>query len=124
MVLLTKVTPGIGLLWFAARREWRAVAIAAGATAAVCLTSFAVTPQLWIAWLNLMASTDPAPLHGWVWIDAPLSWRLGLAAPLVVLGALRGLRWTVFAAAFLALPAVWVTSEVILLAALSRQLGR
>ena len=29
-VLLTKVTPGIGLLWFALRRQWRHVAIALG----------------------------------------------------------------------------------------------
>ena len=32
-VLLTKVTPGVGLLWFAVRREWRSLAIALGATA-------------------------------------------------------------------------------------------
>ena len=32
-VLLTKVTPGIGLLWFAVRREWRALGIALGVTA-------------------------------------------------------------------------------------------
>ena len=29
-VLLTKVTPGVGLLWFAVRREWRSLAIAVG----------------------------------------------------------------------------------------------
>ena len=29
-VILTKLTPGIGLLWFALRREWRALAIASG----------------------------------------------------------------------------------------------
>src|SRR5690348_6311250 len=31
-VLLTKVTPGVGLLWFAVRREWRSLAVALGAT--------------------------------------------------------------------------------------------
>jgi len=31
--ILTKVTPGVGLLWFAVRREWRSLAIALGATA-------------------------------------------------------------------------------------------
>ncbi len=29
-VLLAKVTPGIGLLWFLVRREWRNLAIALG----------------------------------------------------------------------------------------------
>ena len=32
-ILLTKVTPGIGLVWFAVRREWRPLAIALGVTA-------------------------------------------------------------------------------------------
>ena len=32
-ILLTKVTPGVCLLWFAARRQWRSVAIALGTTA-------------------------------------------------------------------------------------------
>ncbi|MEX1335516.1 MAG: glycosyltransferase family 87 protein, partial [Candidatus Limnocylindrales bacterium] len=39
-VLLTKVTPGVGLLWFAVRREWRAVATALGVTAAIAAVSF------------------------------------------------------------------------------------
>ncbi len=30
LLVLTKATPGLGLLWFAIRREWRALAIAAG----------------------------------------------------------------------------------------------
>ncbi len=38
-VLLTKVTPGIGLLWFAVRREWRSLAIALGATAVLVTLS-------------------------------------------------------------------------------------
>ena len=31
-VLLSKVTPGVGLIWFAIRREWRALGIALGVT--------------------------------------------------------------------------------------------
>ena len=38
-VLLTKVTPGVGLLWFAVRREWRSLGIALGATAAIVAVS-------------------------------------------------------------------------------------
>ncbi|HEY2888639.1 MAG TPA: glycosyltransferase 87 family protein, partial [Candidatus Limnocylindrales bacterium] len=41
LILLTKVTPGIGLLWFAVRREWRALGIALGATAAIAAVSLA-----------------------------------------------------------------------------------
>jgi hypothetical protein len=42
-VLLTKVTPGVGLIWFAVRREWRQLGIALGVTADRGL-SVALTP--------------------------------------------------------------------------------
>ena len=34
-VLLTKVTPGVGIVWFAVRREWRNLGIALGVTGAI-----------------------------------------------------------------------------------------
>ena len=42
--IVTKLTPGIGLLWFAVRREWRSLGIALGATLAVVAVSFAIEP--------------------------------------------------------------------------------
>ena len=53
IVLLTKLTPGIGLLWFAVRREWRALAIALGVTAAIAAISFAILPDQWRTWLDV-----------------------------------------------------------------------
>ena len=44
-VLLTKVTPGVGLLWFAVRREWRSLGIALGATAVVAVASWAIAAR-------------------------------------------------------------------------------
>src|SRR4029453_17633489 len=44
IVLLTKITPGMGLLWFAVRGEWRALVIALGATAAIVAVSFVLLP--------------------------------------------------------------------------------
>ena len=44
---ITKVTPGIGVLWFAARGEWRSLGIALGATAAVVGASMAIDPRAW-----------------------------------------------------------------------------
>src|ERR1700690_1086519 len=52
LVLLTKVTPGIGLLWFAVRREWHALAIALGATVAIVAVSLAVDPRAWLEWIG------------------------------------------------------------------------
>ena len=63
-VLLTKVTPGVGLLWFAVRREWRNLAIALGATAAIVAVSFVIAPALWAEWLDVLAGRSGAPA-GW-----------------------------------------------------------
>ena len=52
--LLTKVTPGVGVLWLAGARRWRSLAIALGATAAIVLVSFVLAPQLWFDWLNVL----------------------------------------------------------------------
>ncbi|HEV8281285.1 MAG TPA: glycosyltransferase family 87 protein [Candidatus Limnocylindrales bacterium] len=106
--LLTKVTPGVGLLWFLARREWRPLAIALGTTAAVALASFVLAPTAWFDWVTfLRGSTGSGEL---------LYPRLVLAAAIVVAGALTGRRWTVPIAVWFALPVVWIESWVILLA--------
>src|SRR5690349_8201743 len=46
-VLLTKITPGVGLLWFVVRREWRGLAAVLVASAAVSVVSFVLAPDLW-----------------------------------------------------------------------------
>ena len=62
VVLLTKMTPGIGLAWFAFRREWRQLAIALGATAAVTAVSFVLAPQLWREFIDAMTVQAPAAI--------------------------------------------------------------
>jgi hypothetical protein len=106
-VLLTKVTPGIGLLWFALRREWRALAIAGTVTLAIAVFSFVGEPQRWFDWFHLMTgSPAPAP--------PPYDWsfwqRLPIALAFVALGAWRGWRWTVPVAATYALPVFYIIS--------------
>lgn len=105
-VLLTKVTPGVGLLWFAVRREWRSLAIALGATAVVIAVSLLVAPSDWVDWFVSLARTtqDDPPLA----IHIPLAWRLVVAAGLVVWGARTDRRWTVVVAATISLPTLWV----------------
>ena len=74
-VLLTKITPGVGLLWFVVRREWRQLAIALGATAAVVAVSFVLMPQNWVAWIDLLLANTG---KGGTWAAIPI--------PLVVRG--------------------------------------
>ena len=115
--LLTKITPGVGLLWFAARREWRNLGIALGATAAVAAVSFAIAPSLWVRWTEIMVAAVGAKEWPFT-IPVPLPVRLGLAAALVVWGARTDRRWTVPVASTIALPVLWVNGLAMLIAAL------
>ncbi len=106
--ILTKVTPGVGLLWFLVRREWRPLAIALGTTAAIVVVSFVLAPTAWFDWYAfLRSSTGSGEL---------LYPRIAASAAVVTIGALKGWRWTVPIAVWLALPVVWIESWVILLA--------
>ncbi|TMC60731.1 MAG: DUF2029 domain-containing protein [Chloroflexi bacterium] len=115
--LLTKVTPGIGLLWFAVRREWRSLGLAVGATVVVSAVSFVVAPDAWRQWLALLVRDAGAPLEtpGW-YAPIPLLVRLPVAAVVVTWGALTDRRWTVPVAVVLSLPIVWLNSLAILAA--------
>jgi hypothetical protein len=108
LFVLTKITPGVGALWFAFRGQWRSFAIAVGSTAAIVGVSFLLQPAAWQDWYAfLTAGTATAEV---------LPLRLGLAAVLLVLGARRGWRWVIPIAVWISLPAVYVNSWVILLA--------
>ena len=116
-VLLTKITPGVGLLWFAVRREWRALAIALAATVAVVAVSAAIQPNAWLAWRDVLVSN--AGKNGtWAAVPVPFLVRFPLAVVLVVWGARRNHRWTVPVSAMLALPALWYGGLSIMLGTL------
>ena len=115
-VILTKVTPGIGVLWYAVRREWRSLGLAIGATAAAGLVSFALAPELWREWFGILTASTEVEVPGIVLLEVPLAIRLPIAAAIVVLGALRGWRWTIAVSALVAMPALWFASLCLLLA--------
>lgn len=105
-VLLTKVTPGVGLVWHAVRREWRSLALALGATLLISAASFALAPALWPAWIGTMLA-DSAHHGGLTFIALPsLPVRIILAGLVVAWGGLTGRRWTLAVAALLANPDV------------------
>jgi hypothetical protein len=104
--LLTKVTPGMGLLWFAARREWRALAVAGVSTAAIVTVSFAMAPGLWQDWWTLLASsTGSSTVPGSV--PVPLVLRLPVAAAVIVWAARTGRRWVLPIGVLLSMPVTW-----------------
>ena len=116
-VLLTKVSPGVGLLWFVVRREWRHLLIALVATAAVVAVSAAVQPNAWLQWRDVLLSN--AGKNGtWAAVPIPFVVRFPVAVVLVVWGARTNRRWTVPVSAMLALPALWYGGLSIMLATL------
>ena len=115
-VLLTKVTPGVGLIWFAVRREWRNLAIALGVTAALVAVSLVVDFGLWQQWIDkeLLISLRNPPNQPQ--IPIPLLVRLPAAALLVAWGGLTDRKWTVPLAAAIAMPVLWIAAFSVLAA--------
>jgi hypothetical protein len=91
IALLTKVTAGVGIVWFAARSEWRRVAATVGVTVAVVAISAAISPHLWGDWLDLLigGGTRGAPAGAF---DVPLVYRLPVAFALTLYAARRSRR--------------------------------
>jgi len=115
-VILTKVTPGVGLLWFAVRREWRSLAIALGATIAVSVVSAVVAPNYWSEWVGSLFSNLNEPQHYSIPLAAQI--RIPIAAAIVIWGARTDRPWTVAVAATLGLPIIWPHGLVVALAAI------
>jgi hypothetical protein len=115
-VTLTKVTPGVGLIWFAVRREWRPLGIALATTGVIAAVSIAVDGRLWSEWFSGAIVPVAAEGVGQPSLPIPLVIRLPAAALLVAWGGLTDRRWTVPAAAALGLPVLWFSGLAILAA--------
>ncbi|HJP89226.1 MAG TPA: glycosyltransferase 87 family protein [Candidatus Limnocylindrales bacterium] len=115
--LLTKVAPGIGLLWFAFRREWRALAIAGAATVAVAAVSAWLAPALWHDWYDLLrrSVTDKQVVDG-AYVAIPVWARLPFAVGIIFWGARTSRHWTVPVAILLAMPILWINVFTLLIA--------
>jgi hypothetical protein len=121
LMLLTKVTPGIGLLWFAGRREWRSLFVALAVTAAVAGASYVLDPASWRRWVELLSVGAGTAGGGSLttvgyYLPVPLLPRLVLAALVVLFASLTNRRWLVPVAVVLALPVIWSNSLAILAA--------
>jgi hypothetical protein len=116
-VVFAKATCGIGLLWFAARGEWRKLAIALGTIGAIGVVSLALVPDLWAQYLSLTLGDSRVGTWG---IGIPVWFRLPIAAAVVIWGARTDRFWTVPLAAYLALPVIWPTISLALLVACLR----
>ena len=113
--LLTKPSVGVGLLWYAARGEWRRLAIAIGVTAAIAAAAFVIAPGLWGQWLDYVLETGLSPNLGSAYaVPIPLLVRLPAAVLLVIWGARTNRPWTLPTAAMLGLPVLWLVGLAML----------
>ncbi len=116
--LLTKVTPGVGMLWFAVRREWLNLGVATAATLVVIAAVALFTPGLWADWFQLlMSSTGSSTVPGSV--PVPLILRLPFAIGLVMFAAWRDMRWLLPIGVLLAMPVIWWGSLALLTASVA-----
>ncbi len=115
--LLTKVAPGVGLLWFAVRREWRNLAIALTATVAIAAMSAVFAPQLWHDWYDLLrrSVTDRQVVEG-AYLAVPVWARLPFAIGIIAWGARTDRHWTVPVGILLAMPILWINVFTLLIA--------
>jgi Glycosyltransferase family 87 len=114
--LLTKITPGIGIVWFLVRREWRSLAIALAATLAIMGVSFALDPGAWAGWVSMLLRAEFPHDPQLVYLDVPLTVRFPIALALITWGARTSRTWTIPVAMTLAMPIVWANSVTILVA--------
>ena len=117
-ILLTKITPGVGLIWFAVRREWRSLAIALVATVAVVGVSFVLAPWLWSDFIEASRTQVDATVNvprQAAPIALPL--RLVVAALLVAWAGRTDRAWVVPIAAGLAVPFLWWNAFAVMVAA-------
>ncbi len=121
-VLLTKVSAGVGIVYFAVRRQWPALAWAVGTTLLVTAVSFVLAPSLWFEWLQLLAGAavhvgSADALSKEEFFPIPLGVRGVAGLVVVVLGGWRRAAWLVPIGCFLALPDIHLGGFAVLAAA-------
>jgi hypothetical protein len=110
-LFLTKITPGVGVTWFAFRREWRQFWIAIGTTALIVGVSYVLTPGLWGKWVQALVAMSSLPQSVFY---PPLAVRLPFAVLLVWFASRRDRRWLLPVACLLAVPNPWFATYAIL----------
>jgi glycosyl transferase family 87 len=122
LMFLTKITPGIGVVWFLVRREWRSFAVAIGVTAAIVAVSYLLNRAAWEEWIAILqadlsggAGQGALDTPGW-YLGVPLVPRLIVAAGLAVVAGLTDRRWLIPFVVVLALPVVWLNGLAVLAA--------
>jgi len=114
--ILTKVTPGVGLVWHLARREWRELSLVLAVTGVLVATSLVYSAGMWLDWARFLLNNVGVAAGG-PSIGLPLLPRLAAAAAVVVVAARSGQRWLVPLAVLMAMPVIWISGIPVFLIA-------
>lgn len=113
---LTKVTPGIGVLWFAFRGEWRRFLHGVGGTVAVIAVFCVLDPAAFLAWAEFLLHHDEGTEDG----KAGFALRCLAAVMLIALGARTRRAWLIPLGMLLASPVVFNLPALALLSSIPR----
>ena len=121
---LTKLTPCVGPVWFAARREWRKLTETLVVTIVIAGVSYATAPHLWHEWAAFLSASKEDAVTGAGRLPLPgLFFRLPVALALTVFAARRNTQRLLPVAMLLGFPSVGFGSLAVL-AAIPRLGGR
>ena len=112
---LTMLTPAVGLVWFAARGEWRRLADAVVVTAVIAAASYVIAPAEWHEWYRFMIGNRGS--------DPTVPYHVGAGLILAFVAARRNRAWLLAPAALLASPVIHGWLPIVILAAIPRLAG-
>lgn len=118
--ILTKITPGVGVLWFVGSRQWRHLLIGIATAAGIALVSFVVSPGAWFEWVETLRRSSEVSVSGAIAVIPGPLWARSLAgAGLAVVAGAVSRPWLLPVAVTIALPVPWSSGLSVLVASLS-----
>jgi archaellum biogenesis protein FlaJ (TadC family) len=112
--LLTKVTPGVGVVIFIVRRDWKSLAVACSAVGVVFTLSALLDVDPWWHWATMLVTTGG---EGQRWLVAA---KAVVAVVLVVLAERLDRPWLIVVGVLCAMPVILGPSPLALLLAIPR----
>ena len=106
-----KLSPGLGLVWLAAKGRWRAAFIAAVVGCVILVVSVALSPGAWADWIGIATGRGPGDVASFI----PLPFWVRVVAGLAVaaIGARARQPWDgvlLVIGVTIALPTLWMTA--------------
>ncbi len=110
--VLTKITTGVGLIWFVARGEWKRLFQGIGASVAIVAVAYVLDPAAWQAWVGFLFENRDGTQDGAI----SFLLRCVAAVALVAVGARKQLPWLIAPAMVLAAPIFALPTLTLLMA--------